>query len=53
MYPNYRQPVGLAPGQPDCRIPIVEDRKEDWLFSNMAAASDLNRPPQIGRALRP
>ena len=29
---NYRQVVGLAPGQPGYRILIVEDRKENWLL---------------------
>ncbi len=27
-----RQVLGLAPGQPDCRILIVEDKKENWLL---------------------
>ena len=29
---DHRQVLGLAPGQPDCRILIVEDRKENWLL---------------------
>jgi signal transduction histidine kinase/CheY-like chemotaxis protein len=29
---EHGQVLGLAPGQPECRVLIVEDKKENWLF---------------------
>ena len=29
---DHRQVLALAPGQPDCRVLIVEDKRENWLL---------------------